>query len=795
VKPAVLIRQTHHANFDRDFHDDVEGDAVVVKNTATEPVGSMGEGHFSIKKRAVFAKHAKKRSGLVQDHHKREALRDKRKSKIKNERRVHILRMAKAAALSSLFGTVTGGISSTNAMAMAKTADSLAVAEQSGVRCLAYGLPWVDVLIGGSSRVAVAGESTPIAVIKRTVLSSWSAGPQMVSGHDAVNGFKFVSERLLRLLMPLVEDRDRRRQLLLEQAEREMRRALRMVAMPPSALHLLEGVRSVCADFSGRGLSDRGCMAVAGVLAMRVMEQAPLVLLAAPTEAQLKSKGPNKFVQREGELQQMFALAKQQVRTHAEGAAALRLKAAGQAREAAVEAAQAAAAKAAAVSIFGKTLPLVVWGGGHRVIASLALSGNSIGDQGCASLFGALTRTLQAATAQDLDTFAGNGQDDQGMDVVWSAWRCYSVLDAQDDWSDLTHGETGQDFSKGGGQKSRSTFGHTTHQEARFWEMGVLGRRRWVGALTALDLSNNRLGAPSAQALARFLLGSGCAVHTLNLANNVIGDEGLLALVVALGRCRGVTELDLSANRIGDHGALLLAAALIVVGAPPPPPPPLNSMFGYAVTPWPSISPSATPAPPIPYHRHFDKYATRKPEKEVRFGSGWERAEKHPHQHLQLEQHERPVHPQLRSSYHQEHELQQQRLRMYQLKERNHRHRHHRHALPFGWWFMAPVYLGREYRHAGPTFSPTYSATASQSFTPIDTSGSDARAAHRAKGLNTKEQNIDFGAKDAAEDAASAARVAAVASAIAETCARACSDGTVFVAVIDGHVCLLFAAC
>jgi internalin A len=72
-----------------------------------------------------------------------------------------------------------------------------------------------------------------------------------------------------------------------------------------------------------------------------------------------------------------------------------------------------------------------------------------------------------------------------------------------------------------------------------------------IAGLTSLDLSNNRLGADSAQALAALT-----GLTWLDLSHNDIGADGARTLATLTG----LTSLDLSNNRLGADGARVLAA-------------------------------------------------------------------------------------------------------------------------------------------------------------------------------------------------------------------------------------------
>eukprot|EP00747_Dinoflagellata_sp_TGD_P102080 gnl/TRDRNA2_/TRDRNA2_168553_c2_seq3.p2 gnl/TRDRNA2_/TRDRNA2_168553_c2~~gnl/TRDRNA2_/TRDRNA2_168553_c2_seq3.p2 ORF type:complete len:207 (+),score=27.81 gnl/TRDRNA2_/TRDRNA2_168553_c2_seq3:191-811(+) len=80
-------------------------------------------------------------------------------------------------------------------------------------------------------------------------------------------------------------------------------------------------------------------------------------------------------------------------------------------------------------------------------------------------------------------------------------------------------------------------------------------------SLTNLDLSGNMIGVHGADRLAAALQHNS-TLASLQLVNNRIEDEGAYLLAVALEGNRTVTSLGLNFNSIGDPGADFLASAL-----------------------------------------------------------------------------------------------------------------------------------------------------------------------------------------------------------------------------------------
>jgi len=80
-------------------------------------------------------------------------------------------------------------------------------------------------------------------------------------------------------------------------------------------------------------------------------------------------------------------------------------------------------------------------------------------------------------------------------------------------------------------------------------------------ALKALDLDGNQVGDDGAKALAEALSSPKVALEQLYLGNNCIGDDGAVAFAKALqtGKCDHLKNLELCGNRVGDHGAQVLA--------------------------------------------------------------------------------------------------------------------------------------------------------------------------------------------------------------------------------------------
>lgn len=78
-------------------------------------------------------------------------------------------------------------------------------------------------------------------------------------------------------------------------------------------------------------------------------------------------------------------------------------------------------------------------------------------------------------------------------------------------------------------------------------------------AVTNLDLTENGIGAEGAQALASILPGS--RIRSLNLAFNQIGDQGLRALAAVL-KDTCISCLNVASNHVEDGGVQCLAAGL-----------------------------------------------------------------------------------------------------------------------------------------------------------------------------------------------------------------------------------------
>jgi len=91
-------------------------------------------------------------------------------------------------------------------------------------------------------------------------------------------------------------------------------------------------------------------------------------------------------------------------------------------------------------------------------------------------------------------------------------------------------------------------------------------------AVTRLSLVNMHVGDAGASELAA-ALGRGALprLKTLDLYNAAIGDAGLVALVPALRRRPALEQLNLSYNLLGDEGLAALVAPPLPAGAAPPP--------------------------------------------------------------------------------------------------------------------------------------------------------------------------------------------------------------------------------
>ncbi|XP_078381243.1 uncharacterized protein LOC144664012 [Oculina patagonica] len=89
----------------------------------------------------------------------------------------------------------------------------------------------------------------------------------------------------------------------------------------------------------------------------------------------------------------------------------------------------------------------------------------------------------------------------------------------------------------------------------------VLEALKWNSSLTELKLSDNNIGAHGAAGLAEALQ-KYTSLTELYLSNNNIGAHGATGLAEALQNNKSLTKLYLSLNNIGDHGATGLAEAL-----------------------------------------------------------------------------------------------------------------------------------------------------------------------------------------------------------------------------------------
>lgn len=74
-------------------------------------------------------------------------------------------------------------------------------------------------------------------------------------------------------------------------------------------------------------------------------------------------------------------------------------------------------------------------------------------------------------------------------------------------------------------------------------------------------MGTNGITARSAEALARYLA-TWCALESLSISCNRLGDDGIEAIAPALAQARTLRRVSLASNRIGPRGARALAAAL-----------------------------------------------------------------------------------------------------------------------------------------------------------------------------------------------------------------------------------------
>ena len=70
------------------------------------------------------------------------------------------------------------------------------------------------------------------------------------------------------------------------------------------------------------------------------------------------------------------------------------------------------------------------------------------------------------------------------------------------------------------------------------------------------------MGNRGATRLALAMRKEACVLTSLDLSDNIVGDEGAQALAAALCTAARLTRLDLACNLVGDAGATALAAAL-----------------------------------------------------------------------------------------------------------------------------------------------------------------------------------------------------------------------------------------
>jgi len=81
-------------------------------------------------------------------------------------------------------------------------------------------------------------------------------------------------------------------------------------------------------------------------------------------------------------------------------------------------------------------------------------------------------------------------------------------------------------------------------------------------ALTALDISNNKLGDRCCETLASFLKGESVVIRHLNLAGNDFGSEGGMEISSALSHCHSLTWLDVSNNDLNEDCGCEIAESL-----------------------------------------------------------------------------------------------------------------------------------------------------------------------------------------------------------------------------------------
>lgn len=92
-------------------------------------------------------------------------------------------------------------------------------------------------------------------------------------------------------------------------------------------------------------------------------------------------------------------------------------------------------------------------------------------------------------------------------------------------------------------------------------ERGLLDMRRWC-CVTALDLSEMRVGAEGVAHLAELLRPLCPSLAHLNIQGNGIGAKGTERLTAVLAQCESLAHFDLADNRIGSEGTCKLAGML-----------------------------------------------------------------------------------------------------------------------------------------------------------------------------------------------------------------------------------------
>nr|XP_058957825.1 NLR family CARD domain-containing protein 3-like [Pocillopora verrucosa] len=195
----------------------------------------------------------------------------------------------------------------------------------------------------------------------------------------------------------------------------------------------------------------------------------------------------------------------------------------------------------------------------NKSLTTLDLSFNKIGDNGAAALVECLKDNKSLTTLY----FSDNKIGDDGAAALGECLKYNKSLTTLY----LSFNKIGDDSAAALGEylkykKSLTTLDLSHNEIGDDGAAAALGEcLKYNKSLTTLDLGHNEIGDDGAAALGECLKNNK-SLTTLDLSGNVTGDDGAAALGECLKYYKSLTTLDLSDNEIGNDGAAALGECL-----------------------------------------------------------------------------------------------------------------------------------------------------------------------------------------------------------------------------------------